>query len=70
MSVCVLNSVEQAGVRGLTVALGNVVDELHDEHGLADTGTSEETNLSATGVWGKQIHDLRCKEGKSRDGIR
>jgi peptide chain release factor 1 len=41
-----------------TVSLGDVVDELLNEHGLADTGTTEETNLSTTGVGGKEIDDL------------
>ena len=33
-------------------------DELLNEHGLADTGTTEETNLTTTGVWGAQVDDL------------
>jgi hypothetical protein len=41
-----------------TVGLGDVVDQLLDEDGLADTGTSEETNLSTTGVRGQQVDDL------------
>ena len=41
-----------------TVADGNVVDELHDEHSLADTGTAEETNLTSLAVGGEKIHDL------------
>ena len=41
-----------------TVRLGNVVNQLHDKHSLADTGTSEETNLASTLVGGQQIHDL------------
>jgi hypothetical protein len=41
-----------------TVSLGDVVDELLNEHSLADTGTTEETNLSTTGVGGKKIDDL------------
>ena len=35
-----------------TVRLGDVVDELLDEHSLTDTSTTEETNLSTTGVGG------------------
>lgn len=41
-----------------TVGLGDVVDELLNEHGLADTGTTEETNLSTTSVGGEQVNDL------------
>jgi hypothetical protein len=40
------------------VRLGDVVDELLNEHGLADTGTSEETNLATTSVRGKEVDDL------------
>eukprot|EP00123_Amoebidium_parasiticum_P007880 comp18430_c0_seq1/m.19678 comp18430_c0_seq1/g.19678 ORF comp18430_c0_seq1/g.19678 comp18430_c0_seq1/m.19678 type:complete len:536 (+) comp18430_c0_seq1:33-1640(+) len=41
-----------------TVGLGNVVDQLHNKHSLADTGTSEQTNLTTTSVGGKHVHDL------------
>jgi hypothetical protein len=41
-----------------TVSLGDVVDELLNEHSLADTGTTEQTNFSTTGVGGEQIDDL------------
>ena len=40
------------------MSLGDVVDELLDEHSLADTGTTEETNLATTGVGGKKVDDL------------
>ena len=41
-----------------TVRLGDVVDELLNQHGLADTGTTEETNLSTTSVGSKEIDNL------------
>jgi hypothetical protein len=41
-----------------TVGLGDVVDELLDEHGLADTSTAEETNLATTGVRSQKIDNL------------
>jgi hypothetical protein len=41
-----------------TVCLGDVVDQLLNEHSLSDTGSSEKTNLSTTSVWGQQIDDL------------
>jgi peptide chain release factor 1 len=41
-----------------TVSLGDVVDELLNEDGLADTGTAEETNLSTTSVGSEQIDNL------------
>jgi peptide chain release factor 1 len=41
-----------------TVSLSDVVDELLDEHSLADTSTAEETNLSTTSVGSEKIDDL------------
>lgn len=41
-----------------TVGLGNVVDKLLDKHSLTDTGTTEETNLTTTGVRGEEVDDL------------
>ena len=41
-----------------TVGLGDVVNELLNEDSLADTGTTEETNLSTTSVGGEQVDDL------------
>ena len=38
--------------------LGDVVDQLHDEHGLADAGAAEEADLAALGVGREQIDDL------------
>ena len=36
----------------------NIVDELHDDDGLADTGAAEESDLAALAVRLKQIDDL------------
>mgnify|MGYP001558526469 FL=1 len=44
--------------RVTTVGLGDVVDEFLDKHGLTDTGTTEQTNLTTTSVRGKQVDDL------------
>eukprot|EP00128_Syssomonas_multiformis_P016704 Colp12_sorted_trinity150504_noHs@24768 len=41
-----------------TVGLGNVVDKLHNEHSLTDTGTTEETDLTTLGIGGEEIDDL------------
>jgi hypothetical protein len=41
-----------------TVGLGDVVDELLNKHSLADTGTTEETDLSTTSVRGEKVDDL------------
>merc|ERR1719239_1601949 len=40
-----------------TVSLGNVVDQLHDKHSLADSGTAEETDLASLTVGGEQVDD-------------
>jgi len=38
--------------------LGDVVDELSHEHGLTDTGTTEETDLTTLGVGGEEVDNL------------
>lgn len=40
------------------MSLGDVVDEFLDQHGLANTSTSEETDFSTTGVRSEEIDDL------------
>lgn len=53
-----------------TVSLGDVVDKLLNEDSLADTGTTEQTNLTTTGVGGKQIDDLDTSdENLGRGGL-
>jgi hypothetical protein len=48
-----------SGKNGVTsVSLGNVVDQLHDKYGLADAGTTEETNLASLDIGGQEIDDL------------
>ena len=44
--------------RDAAVHLGDVVDQLLDQHGLADAGTAEEADLAALGVGGEQVDDL------------
>jgi hypothetical protein len=44
--------------RVAAVLLGDVVDQLLDEHGLADAGAAEEADLAAAGVRGEQVDDL------------
>ena len=41
-----------------TMCLCDVVDQLLDEHGFSDAGTSKETNLSTSGVGGEKVDDL------------
>ena len=38
--------------------LGDVVDQFHDQHGLADAGAAEQADLAALGVRREQIDDL------------
>ncbi len=61
--------------RVAAVRLGDVVDQLHDEHGLADAGAAEQADLAALGIRRQQIDDLdagdedlrlRCLIGKRR----
>ena len=44
--------------RQAAVLLGEVVDELLDEHGLADAGAAEEADLAALGVRREEVDDL------------
>merc|ERR1719410_148788 len=44
--------------RVTSVGLGDVVNQLHDQHSLADTSTAEETNLTSLGIGGKEIDNL------------
>src|SRR5690606_20869929 len=41
-----------------TVGFRDVVDQLLNEHGLADTGAAEQADLSALRIWREQVHDL------------
>ena len=40
------------------MGLGHIVDEFHDEHSLAHTGTTKQPNLAATLVGSQQVHHL------------
>ena len=40
------------------VLLGDVADQLLDQHGLADAGAAEQADLAALGVGGEQVDDL------------
>ena len=52
------------------MSLGDVVDKLLNEHSLADTGTTEETNLSTTSVGSDKIDNLDTgDEDLSRGGL-
>ena len=47
-----------------SVGLCDVVDQLHDQDGLADSGAAEETDLASLGVRGQQIYDLDTENDK------
>ena len=48
-----------AGEDGVAAVLGgDVVDQLLDQDGLADTGTAEQADLAALGVGSQQVDDL------------
>ncbi len=40
------------------MGLGDVVDELLDQHGLADAGAAEQADLAALGIRREQVHHL------------
>ncbi len=48
--------------RVAAVHLGDVVDELHDEHGLAHAGAAEQPDLAALGVGSEQVDDLDARD--------
>mmetsp|Transcript_29205 Transcript_29205/g.63386 ORF Transcript_29205/g.63386 Transcript_29205/m.63386 type:complete len:454 (+) Transcript_29205:182-1543(+) len=57
--VTLTGTLADAGEDGVTTVVhGNVVNELHDNDGLTDTGTAEETDLTTLGVGGEKVDDL------------
>ncbi|EAA00316.4 AGAP012078-PA [Anopheles gambiae str. PEST] len=60
--VTLAGALADAGKHGVaTVRLGDVVDQLHDEYGLADAGTTEQADLAALRVRGQQVHHLDAR---------
>ena len=47
--------------RVAAVGLRDVVDQLHDEHGLADARAAEQADLAALGVRREQVDDLDAR---------
>ena len=47
--------------RVAAVRLRDVVDQLHDQHGLADARAAEQADLAALGVGSQQVHDLDAR---------
>lgn len=65
--VTLTSTLADTGEHGVTtMGLGDVVDQLLDKHSLSDTGTSEETNLSTTGVRGEQVDDYQNRQTEPR----
>ena len=50
------------------VRLGDVVDQLHDQHRLADAGAAEQADLAALGVGRQQVDDLDAGDEDLRFG--
>lgn len=44
------------------MSLGDVVDKFLNKHSLSDTGTSEETNFTTSGVGSQQVDDLNTSD--------
>jgi len=52
-------SLSDSGEDGVpSVLLGDVVNQLHDEHSLADSGSSEKSNFTSSSVRSKKINNL------------
>mmetsp|Transcript_20622 Transcript_20622/g.35423 ORF Transcript_20622/g.35423 Transcript_20622/m.35423 type:complete len:548 (+) Transcript_20622:132-1775(+) len=45
-----------------SVVHGNVVDKLHDNDSLSDTGSTEETNLTSLGVGSQKVNNLDTRD--------
>ncbi len=43
------------------MAFGDIVDKLHDEHGLTHTGTAEQTDFATFAIWLEQVDDLDAR---------
>lgn len=57
--VTLAGALSHSGKHGeTTVVGGDVVDELHDDDGLPDTGTAEQSDLTTLGVGGEQVNHL------------
>ena len=58
--VAFAGALADAAEHGVTaVLLGDVADQLHDEHGLADAGAAEESDLAAFGERREQVDGLQ-----------
>ena len=70
--VALARALADAAERGQTaVLLGDVVDQLHDDHGLADAGAAEQADLAALRIGREQVDDLdpRLEDLARRDQV-
>jgi len=57
--VALASSLSDSSKHGVTtMSLGDIVNKLHDEHSLSDTSTTEESNLTSSGVGCEEIDNL------------
>jgi len=60
--IALAGALAYAGEHGVApVALGDVVDQFHDQHGLAHAGATEEARLAALRVGLEQVDDLDAR---------
>jgi peptide chain release factor 1 len=50
--------------RVTTMGLGDVIDQFLNKHGFTDSGSSEQADLSSSGVGGQQVDDLNSGDQK------
>ena len=68
--VALAGALANAGEHRVAVVLGgNVIDQLLDQDGLADTGTAEQTDLAALCVGADQVNDLDAGLQDLRGGL-
>ncbi len=67
--VALARAFAHAGEHGIAaVRLGDVVDQLHDQNGLADAGAAEQADLAALGIGREQIDYLDAGDEDLRLG--
>ena len=67
--VALAGALADAGEHRVTaMGLGDVVDQFHDENGLADAGAAEQADLAALGVRREQVDDLDAGDEDLRFG--
>jgi hypothetical protein len=57
--VTLSGSLSDTGEDGVTtVSLGDVVDEFLNDDSLSDSGTSEKSDFTTSGIWSQHINDF------------